>query len=84
MVVRLAMALISVCWAHVVNFFLTGILSGDFAALSSHGAEEDVTLGCQGWMIQLLEGLQWCWSSYLWVSSSMYWCRDLRCSISNN
>ena len=37
MVVRLAMVLIFICWAHLVNFLLMGILSGDFAALSSHG-----------------------------------------------
>ena len=44
MVVRLAMALASISWAHVVNFLLAGNLIGDLAAVPSHGAEEDVTL----------------------------------------
>ena len=51
MVVRLAMALASISWAHVVNFLLAGILIGDLAAVPSHGAEEDVTL---------LEGKMYC------------------------
>ena len=59
MVVRLAMALASISWAHVVNFLLAGNLIGDLAAVPSHGTEEDVTLGHQGWMIRLLEGIQW-------------------------
>ena len=40
------------------RFLLAGILIGDLAAVPSHGAEEDVTLGHQGWMIRLLEGIQ--------------------------
>ena len=63
MVVRLAMALTSFSMARIVNFLLAGILIGDLAAVPSHGAEEDVTLGHQGWMIRLLEGIQWRWSS---------------------
>ena len=43
MVVRLAMALTSISWSHIVNFLLAGILISDLAAVSSHGAEEDVT-----------------------------------------
>ena len=43
MVVRLAMALASISWAHVVNFLLVGNLIGDLAAVPSHGMEEDVT-----------------------------------------
>jgi len=58
MVVRLAMALTSFSMARIVNFLLAGILIGDLAAVPSHGAEEDVTLGHQGWMIRLLEGIQ--------------------------
>ena len=71
MVVRLAMALTSFSIARIVNFLLAGILIGDLAAVPSHGAEEDVTLGHQGWMIRLLEGIQWHWSS-LWASTSMH------------
>ena len=44
MVVRLAMALASISWSHIVNFLLAGILIGDLAAVPSHGAEEDVTV----------------------------------------
>ena len=51
------------------RFLLAGILNGDLAAVPSHGAEEDVTLGHQGWMIRLLEGIQWRWSSSLWAHS---------------
>ena len=69
MVVRLAMALASISWSHIVNFLLAGILIGNLAAVPSHGAEEDVTLGHQGWMIRLLEGIQWRWSSSLWAHS---------------
>ena len=69
MVVRLAMALTSFSMARIVNFLLAGILIGDLAAVPSHGAEEDVTLGHQGWMIRLLEGIQWHWSSSLWAHS---------------